>query len=206
MRAAAQFLHPRNTLSYVSVLAGLAAVYAALTSGSWAGAGGMLALSALADTFDGKFARRFDASPVQQRFGVQFDSLADAVVFGLVPVVCLALLLPFDSAGTRSLWWAAASFYLIAAITRLAAYNLDAESRKGFIGLPTTVAGLIWSSLFLRPPSAVVSIVVLIACGVAMVSYIPIRRPRGWGMAAFVAWPVALILLHVLASLRMLLR
>ena len=50
-----------NALSYGSLCCGLAAIFAARDSASWEAAGLFLALSALADTFDGRFARRFNA-------------------------------------------------------------------------------------------------------------------------------------------------
>lgn len=193
---AARYLHPSNLLTYLSVLAGLGAVIAAQELRSWPVAGGLIAVCALADTFDGKFARLFARSDSLMKFGVQLDSLADALVFGLVPVTCLSLLLPFQSAAAYLAWCAAAFFYVVSAITRLGAYNLSHDQAGGFVGLPTTVAGLIWSSAFLAQPSALASTVLLAACGVAMVSPLPIARPRGAVKFAFVAWPVVLITLH----------
>ena len=194
--SAARYLHPSNLLTYLSVLTGLGAMVAAQELRSWPIAGGLIAACALADTFDGKFARLFARGDSLKAFGVQLDSLADALVFGVVPVVCLSLLLSFPSSAVRWAWSAAAFFYVVGAITRLGVYNLIHDKSDKFVGLPTTVAGLIWSSVFLAQPSAVVSTALLAACGIAMVSPVPIPRPRGLVMVAFVAWPVILIALH----------
>ena len=194
--SAARYFHPSNLLTYLSVLAGLCAIFSVQKLQSWPVAGGLIALCALADTFDGKFARLFARSASLKDFGIQLDSLADALTFGLVPVICLLLLLSFESVTTYLLWCAAAFFYVVSALTRLGVYNLHHDESNGFVGLPTTVAGLIWSSAFLAQPSVILSMVMLFACGIAMVSPIPLPRPRGLGMAAFIAWAILLIALH----------
>ena len=196
-RSAARYIHPSNLLTYLSVLAGLGAIFAAQELQSWPVAGALIAVCALADIFDGKFAQLFARGDRLKEFGIQLDSLADALVFGLVPVVCLSLLLSFPSAAARFAWSAAAFFYVLCAITRLGVYNLIHNKSDGFVGLPTTVAGLIWSSVFLAPPSAVMSTALLAACGIAMVSPVFIARLRRRAMAAFLAWPVVLIAVHV---------
>jgi len=193
---AARYFHPSNLLTYLSVLAGLCAIFSAQKLQSWPVAGGLIAVCALADTFDGKFARLFKRSESLKDFGIQLDSLADALTFGLVPVVCLSLLLSFESAASYIMWCAAAFFYVISAITRLGAYNLHHAENHEFVGLPTTVAGLIWSSMFLAQPSVIPSVILLIACGIAMVSPVRVPRPKGPVMIAFVAWPILLMALH----------
>ena len=195
-RSAAAYFHPSNAVTYVSVLAGLLAVATAKEWRSWSAAGGLIALCALADTLDGRFARLFSRDADQQRFGVELDSLADALTFGLVPVVALELLLAFDSRGARLAWIGAALFYVISTLTRLGFYDLHHAERAGFVGLPTTVAGLVWSSVFLAAPSVWVATGVLLGTGIAMVSSIPVPRPRGLGLVAFGAWGVLLIALH----------
>src|SRR5204863_51229 len=81
-KSASAYFHPSNAVTYLSLLAGLLAVVTAKEWRSWSAAGGLLALSALADTLDGRFARLFRRDSDQQRFGVELDSLADAVTFG----------------------------------------------------------------------------------------------------------------------------
>jgi CDP-diacylglycerol--serine O-phosphatidyltransferase len=197
MTSAARYIHPSNAVTYVSILAGLLAIVAAHEARSWSIAGALIALSAAADTLDGRFARLFRRDERQQRFGVELDSLADALTFGLVPVVALYLLIEFESPAARVAWIAAAFGYVVSAVTRLGFYDLHHGESPGFVGLPTTVAGLVWSSAFLGQPAALPSAALLIGCALAMVSAVPIPRPRGPGLVAFGGWAAALIVLHV---------
>jgi len=199
-KSASAYFHPSNAVTYLSLLAGLLAVVTAKEWRSWSAAGGLLALSALADTLDGRFARLFRRDSDQQRFGVELDSLADAVTFGLVPVVALCLLLTPESPGLRVAWIGAAFFYVVSALTRLGFYDLHHAQSASFVGLPTTVAGLVWSSVFLTAPSTAVTVAVLVGTGIAMVSSIPIPRPRGLGLVGFGGWAVLLLILHGLAG------
>jgi CDP-diacylglycerol--serine O-phosphatidyltransferase len=183
-------------MTYLSLLSGLLAVWAAKELQSWSLAGAFLALCSLSDLVDGKFARLFNRAPDQKEFGVQLDSLTDALTFGLVPVIALALLLPPLPVAATMTWWAVAFFYSLSVITRLGFYNLRHQERSDFVGLPSTVSGLIWSSVFLVEPSALLSVAILVTCGTAMVSDIPIRRPGGLGLATLGGWAALLIFLH----------
>jgi CDP-diacylglycerol--serine O-phosphatidyltransferase len=194
--AATRYIRPSNAVTYASILAGLLAIFAARDRRSWAIAGALIAVSAIADTLDGRFAALFPRDERQRRFGVHLDSLADALTFGLVPVAALYLLLEFESAASRVVWTGAALFYVVSALTRLGFYDLHHEDTPGFVGLPTTVAGLIWSSVFLVEPPAFVCTLLLVGCGLAMVSAVSLPRPRGLGLLAFAGWAAALVVLH----------
>lgn len=190
--------HLSNLLTYASLLAGVAAIAAAV-HGSAAGAGALVAVSVIFDTFDGKFARQFARTPAQQSFGLQIDSLSDAIAFGIVPAVCLAALGPRGSLALEITWWLAAFIFGACAITRLAFYTLEEAHTNGFIGLPTPVAALVWSSVARWQPWPVVSLVMFVLLGAAMVAPLRVPRPTGMGLAAFVAWPVLVVAAHVAA-------
>jgi len=188
-------LHPANLLTYGSLLAGLGALAMAI-QGRAGGAGGLVAISALADTFDGRFARRFRRNEAERAFGVQLDSLSDSAALGIAPPVCCALLLPAASA--TWLWWIAGFVYSACAITRLGFYNLSHDEVAGFIGLPVPVAALLLStSLLLGPPGAV-SLIAILAAGPLMIAPLRLPRPTGAGLALFALWPLALIVGHLL--------
>jgi phosphatidylserine synthase len=118
----------------------------------------------------------FPLTPEQKRFGVQIDSLADVLAFGLVPVVCLHRCAPPSGAVFGGVWFACGFFYLLCAVTRLAYYNITESTVAGFIGVPSTLLGIFWSGwlLWAAPPIATVG--GMVAGGAAMVS--PLRVPR----------------------------
>src|SRR4051812_14718728 len=82
-----------NLVTYVAIAAAMSAAALTKGPGDRALAGGALALAALADLYDGRFARMFPRTEEQKRFGVQIDSLSDVLSFGLAPVVVLFRLL-----------------------------------------------------------------------------------------------------------------
>ncbi len=163
-----------------------------------AAAGALIALAVIADTFDGRFARMFVRSPAEREFGVQLDSLSDAIAFGIAPCVCLAGLGP---SGPPSIaWWLATFVFTACAITRLAFYNVTHDAAPGFIGVPVPVAALVASSVLLLAPPAGIAASALLLTAVAMVMPLPIPRPTGYGLAAFVLWPTVLVVLHLARS------
>ena len=93
-------------------------------------------LASVFDAFDGKVAK---LSRATSKFGMQYDSLADLVSFGIAPAL-LAFswaLRPYGKFG----WLAAFTFVACGAI-RLARYNVMASSgeTKYFKGVPIPVA------------------------------------------------------------------
>ena len=88
------------------------------------------------DYLDGKVAR---ATQTQSRFGVEYDSLADLVAFGVAPAVLVFLwgLKPFGRLG-----WLAAFLFVTCGALRLARFNVQTEKvgTKHFVGLPIPAA------------------------------------------------------------------
>jgi CDP-diacylglycerol---serine O-phosphatidyltransferase len=189
-------LHSANLLTYGSLASAVAAL-AAAAHGSAAGAGSLVAVSVVCDTFDGRFARRFPRTADERAFGAYLDSLSDAIAFGIVPPVCLTLLAPpAPSPIVAAAWWLAVGLYAACAITRLGFYHLPQDGREGFVGLPVPVAALIWTTALLLQPGWGVSVMVFAALAIAMVLPLRIPRPAGVGMAVFVMWPIVVMGLH----------
>ncbi len=93
-------------------------------------------LAAVFDEFDGKVAKLSGAT---SKFGMQYDSLADLVSFGIAPAL-LAFswaLRPYGKFG-----WLAAFLFVACGAIRLARYNVTASTgeTKYFKGLPIPVA------------------------------------------------------------------
>jgi CDP-diacylglycerol--serine O-phosphatidyltransferase len=96
--------------------------------------------SGVFDILDGKVARLTRA---MSRFGVEYDSLADLVSFGVAPGLLMYLwaLKPYGRLG-----WLAAFVFLACGALRLARFNVQVEvvSSKFFVGLPIPgAAGMI---------------------------------------------------------------
>lgn len=193
----AAMLHASNLLTYASLVTGLGAIVAALWFESRAIAGAGIALSVVLDTFDGRFARRFVRTAAERAFGVQLDSLADAINSGVVPIVVAMSLLRPTSIVDGALWMAAAFVYLLGVVTRLGYYNLTHDDGEFFTGLPAPVAALLVATLMLWPLAMVSATILFALCGVAMVGPIRIPRPRGFGLFSFVLWPVVVGISHM---------
>jgi CDP-diacylglycerol--serine O-phosphatidyltransferase len=92
----------------------------------------------LFDILDGKVARLTGSS---SRFGVEYDSLADLVAFGVAPALLVYMwaLKPFGRLG-----WGAAFLFVACGALRLARFNTqtDATPKKHFVGLPIPGAAL----------------------------------------------------------------
>jgi CDP-diacylglycerol--serine O-phosphatidyltransferase len=197
MRSPVAVLHPSNLLTYVSLTAGVCSVAAAL-SGSAPAAGACLAAAALSDTFDGRFARRFTRSRQLEAAGVELDSLVDAVTFGASPIAAVAILSTRAGAAAPWWWWVAAVGYVASAMTRLAYYNVaHADDGPQFVGLPTPVAALVWSTLLLASGGWTTMAIAAAALAAAMIAPLRIVRPAGGGLTLFALWPVALIATHL---------
>jgi CDP-diacylglycerol--serine O-phosphatidyltransferase len=111
----------------------------------------LLLLAALADVLDGAVARLIHA---ESEFGVQFDSLADAVSFGVVPSVMMIKSLPISEERLLAFGvTASAMVYSICGVLRLARFNVTAgqikenltdeeiiAQKKNFTGLPIPAA------------------------------------------------------------------
>jgi phosphatidylserine synthase len=171
-----------------------------MTSHHRAAAGAFMAVAVIADTFDGLFARRFDRTGFQSAFGVQLDSLTDAVTCGFVPLIVLASDSTPATWGAALVWWGCAFLYALAAITRLGYYNLTHDNGPWFVGLPAPFCALVISTSLLWSPHALAAALILVCCALVMVAPIRVARPRSIGLAAFVGWALVLVVLHVRAS------
>ena len=128
-----------NSLTCANLLCGSAAVFMA-TQEQFLWAFALILAGGLFDFFDGASARWLK---VPSPLGVQLDSLADDITFGLAPAMVLfCYLKPIIG------WWAVIAL-LIAAFSalRLAKFNIDERQTTSFIGLATPPNAIFWASL-----------------------------------------------------------
>ncbi len=95
----------------------------------------LILVAGLLDVFDGLVARATDAS---SRFGMEYDSMADIVSFGVAPAW---LLFVYCLKGFWPVGLAACVWYVTCTAFRLARFNAQVENRVvGFSGLPCPAA------------------------------------------------------------------
>jgi len=175
--AASQFRWA-NLLTYLSV--GASALAIAFTDGpatrSWAGLG--IALAIAFDLFDGRFARLFPRTENDRRFGIEIDSLADVIAFGIAPPLCLLAVAAAAGPTGRTLLLGAAIFYVVCIVTRLAHFNVFQADTGGFIGLPSNMPALVCAVMLVWVPGPLLAAAVLVAGGAATVGGFWIPRPN----------------------------
>jgi CDP-diacylglycerol--serine O-phosphatidyltransferase len=203
MASPADAFDRRNLLTYASLLCGVVAI-AGANDGKVSLAGFFMAAAVIADTFDGRFARRFGNEPRRRALGIELDSLADAIAFGIAPPLCAALLLHEDMDLRGAALWGAAFVHAACAITRLASFNVDAAEspQGGFVGIPVPLAALIWATVLLVQPTAAATIGLILVTAAAMVLPVRVPRPTGAGLGLFTCWPVAVALGHLALGIR----
>lgn len=107
-------------------------------------------VAALLDGLDGRVAR---LTNTQSEFGVQYDSLADLVSFGMAPAMLMyhwALqYMHLEGATAGRLGWLAAFLYAACAALRLARFNsqVGVVDKRWFIGLASPAAAAVMVSL-----------------------------------------------------------
>ncbi len=106
-------------------------------------AGYLIYIGAIFDACDGAIARALD---VESEIGMQLDSLADAVSYGIAPGVLAyqAFLYQFPVVFGFSTGMAVAAIFPVCALYRLARFNCE-EGGSGFTGLPSPPAGILVS-------------------------------------------------------------
>lgn len=124
-----------NLLTSASLFGGFYSIMASM-DGSFVKAAVAILVAAVLDGLDGRIARLTGTS---SKFGVEYDSLADLVAFGMAPAILIFTwaLEPFGRYG-----WLAAFLYVVCGALRLARYNVQIttiESRR-FNGLPIPAA------------------------------------------------------------------
>jgi CDP-diacylglycerol---serine O-phosphatidyltransferase len=166
-------------------------VYA--TRGDFDTASVLIGVAMVLDALDGFFARLTHSSSA---FGVELDSLADVVSFGLAPAIL---------AFTWGLWplgrvgWAAGFIYVTATAMRLARFNIQTNTltdKRYFAGLPSpAAAAVIASTVYLYPwglqdpRAAAPALAVVVVPAFLMVSTIRFRSIKaidvGWRRSYF---------------------
>ncbi len=212
-------------LTYGSLISAVAGIFVSLAGHGHPYWGAMfLLLSGLCDAFDGIVARtKKDRTERQKQYGIQIDSLADLVAFGVLPACigaalcrasaifdppndpCLVARVPYP---VYVIIFAA---YVLTALVRLAYFNISAqeswqageEKVKHYTGLPVTSAALIFPTFLLlryllNTDIAIGYYAVMILTAAAFVGRFNVRKPGLRGVMIMV-WIGMLEFLLILA-------
>jgi CDP-diacylglycerol--serine O-phosphatidyltransferase len=126
-----------NLITTGSLFAGFYAIVAAMDGRFYAAAWAIL-IAMILDGLDGRIARMTKST---SGFGVQYDSLADLVAFGVAPGILAYLWALKDF---KQFGWAAAFLFVVCGALRLARFNVQQGSfdPRYFNGLPIPAAAM----------------------------------------------------------------
>lgn len=139
-------------LTYCSVISATVGICFAICGNTYA-AILCLMISGVCDMFDGAVARKAQRNEMEKGYGIQIDSLADVIGFGVFPAIigyALHAQTAPESKPAMILTALSMAVYILAALIRLAYYNVTEEElqsegvkRTYYEGLPVTSAALI---------------------------------------------------------------
>lgn len=116
--------------------------------GQFATAAPFIGVAIILDMLDGRIARMTGTTSA---FGVEFDSLADVISFGVAPAI---LSFAWGLQPLGRLGWAAGFIFVAAAAVRLARFNIQHgnQDKRYFVGMPSpAAAGIPAATVFAWP-------------------------------------------------------
>ena len=189
----------------------------------------------LCDAFDGKVARtKKNRTGQMKKFGIQIDSLSDLVAFGVLPA-CIGIAMLRSSIEfsifpnfkflhladkpvvTKIVLTAIAVLYALAAMIRLAYFNVTEEERQGseegsrkvFTGLPVTSAAVVFPvilliHIFCKADLTLLYFLFLAIVGSLFISDIQVKKPTTRGILLLIGIGVleAAVLAYVFIVMR----
>ncbi len=174
-------------------------------------AGVLIGIAMILDTLDGRLARMTNTA---SDFGVQLDSLADVITFGVAPaVVCFQWAYSgYEGAhAIQRAGWIVCFLFLICAASRLARFNVQSAAphdKRYFVGMPTpAAAGVVASTIFCFPdripgnPAAIVTLCIMALLAFLMISQIRyrtfkdlnLRQPRSYRITVLIAFIIGAV-------------
>ncbi len=165
-----------NLFTASSIFVGVISIVEA-SKGNFILASWLILLALIFDGLDGRVARMTNTT---SQFGVEFDSLADIISFGIAPAMLLYFFIGHEFGRFGIL---ASALYVIFGAIRLARFNISAAKTDPnvFIGLPIPTAAIfisMWILLFHKYSLENYSIILLfLALGVAVLMVSNFRYP-----------------------------
>src|SRR5688572_28650162 len=172
--------------------------------GEFSTAAPFIGLAIVVDMLDGRIARM---TGTESAFGVEFDSLADIISFGMAPAI-LAFTWGLQPLGR--LGWAAGFIYVAAAAVRLARFNIQSGShdKRFFVGMPSPAAASVPAATVYFYPwgfhtyaEALPVLALVIVPALLMVSTIRFRSFKNIDLRARRSYPILFVIAVALALL-----
>lgn len=189
-------------LTYLSLVSGMLGITCAFNGNIFESIV-CLMVSGFCDMFDGRVARTKKKRTAEERhYGIQLDSLADVICFGVLPATIgyalgapLILVLLFPLAGLIRLAW-----FNVLEITRNSSTPV-----KEYTGLPITSSALIFPTIYvfnklLGDNFYILYSVILAIVGVLFISKIKIKKPTLKVMIGFIVIGLIEFLLIVMVK------
>ena len=165
--------------------------------GEFATAAPFIGFAIVLDMLDGRIARMTGTT---SQFGVEFDSMADIISFGMAPAL-IAFMWGLQPLGR--LGWAAGFIYVAAAAARLARFNIQAGSqdKRFFVGMPSpAAAGVPAATVFAYPwgftnsAEALPVLAMVIVPALLMVSTIRFRSFKNIDLQSRRSYPILVLI------------
>lgn len=202
--------------TYLSLISGVTGIIISMTGVGHPDLGIFFLMACgILDAFDGKIARtKKDRSEFEKNFGIQIDSLADLVCFGVLPASIGLAQLRINGRFTELvsrrnyegnyliliLLLTIAVFYVLAALIRLAYFNATSDIREEeaaetgvtyYIGLPVTSSALIFplvmaTHFFTKWDFTVLYFIVMLFNAILFVLNIKVRKPGKIGLTIII--------------------
>jgi len=186
-----------------SMFCGYACIVYAMR-GEFVTAAPFIGLAIVVDMLDGRIARM---TGTESAFGVEFDSLADIISFGVAPAI-LAFSWGLQPLGR--LGWAVGFLFVAAAAVRLARFNIQSGSqdKRYFVGMPSPAAAAVPAATVFAYPwgfqtyaEALPVLAMVIVPALLMVSTIRFRAFKNIDLQTRRKYPVLLLVALGLAAI-----
>lgn len=181
-------------LTYLGLVCACSGIFEVF-HGRWQAALLWLMAAGVCDTFDGAVAKTRERTPAEKAFGIQIDSLSDLVSFGVLPALFVYAL-----TGRQKVAAYAATWYILAALIRLAYFNVlesqrqqeHPERKSSFLGMPVTMVCVFLPVVYILYDNHLIRNTIwfplfLIVTGVGFLTPVEIKKPDAVGKAVLIA-------------------
>lgn len=194
-------------LTYCGMLFAVTGIFFAL-SGAFCRSILCLMFAGCCDMFDGAVASTKDRTPPEKLFGIQIDSLSDLISFGVLPGIFVYCITDYRLNAA-----VCAAFFILAALIRLAYFNVleeerqkqTTEKRDSYLGVPVTTIAMLLPLLYILNCLDIVRNVnvfsmILLLMAIGFLYPLHIKKPHGSAKLALAAVGVAELIAVIICS------